>query len=88
MWPDCMKRETLAKRMDVEPGFVDQLVARGHIPPPRDIGGAPRWFWSKVEPRLRASHSSEVSDFDPYKLGAARAAQITAPRQARQKSLG
>lgn len=26
MWPDLMKRETLAKRLDVEPGMIDCLI--------------------------------------------------------------
>lgn len=33
MWPDWCKRETLARRLDIEPGAVDQYVKRGVIPP-------------------------------------------------------
>ncbi|MEQ1689388.1 MAG: hypothetical protein ABL874_12515 [Sphingopyxis sp.] len=84
-----MKEATLAKRMDVEPGFIKQLVARGCLPPPRNIGGAPRWLWDEVVNFIRAGKIGEATDgVDLFKVGAARAAEAAATRHGRQKPHG
>ena len=40
MWPDYCKKETLARRLDLEIGAVDQYVKRGLLPSPHKVGEA------------------------------------------------
>lgn len=42
MWPDYCKKETLARRLDLEIGAVDQYVKRGLLPSPHKVGEALR----------------------------------------------
>lgn len=68
-WPDYMKRETLAKRMDLAEGAIDQLVKRGVLPPPVAIGDALRWRWVEVDAAIaRGKVAEEIVD-DPYLRG-------------------
>ena len=67
MWPDYLKRETLAKRMNIEPGYVDQLVKRGVIPPPHKVGEALLFSWVEVDNAIRAGNTVEsLNVLDPY----------------------
>jgi len=88
-------RETLAKILDIRnPSFVDQLVKRGILPEPVDLGGQPRWRTSEVEARISGlghvvlgncpdrPHDEGV---DPYLAGVADASKAAAPRSSRQK---
>lgn len=86
-WPDYCKRETLAKRLNLAVGAIDQLVSRGLLPPPVDVGGAKLWRWADVDSFLSARKNPEVVD-DPYSAGARRAAEAASarpngPKQAR-----
>jgi len=82
MWPDLMKRETLAKRMDIEPGYVDQLVKRGCIPPPHKVGEALLWSWLEVDSFVRKGKiSDQLSEVDPYDAGALNATEVTSARK-------
>jgi predicted DNA-binding transcriptional regulator AlpA len=67
MWPDYLKLRTLAKRLDLEVGAVEQLVARGLLPPPVKVGDANLWRWSDVDSYLRLG-KMEPAD-DPYMRG-------------------
>ena len=78
MWPDYLKLRTLAKRLDLELGAVEQLVQRGLLPPPVEVGDARLWRWSDVDSFLRLG-KMEVAD-DPYLRGAANAPQAAPAR--------
>jgi hypothetical protein len=68
--PDYVSRETLAYRLDMKVGAIDQLVKRGILPQPRVIGEALRWWWPEVDRRIRddgLQTSSTARDArDPY----------------------
>jgi hypothetical protein len=88
--PDYCDRETLARRLDMTPGYVDQLVKRGILPGPVAIGEAKRWRWADVDAALRSGATGDHAGMsyddaaDPYISGAARAASSPA-RQARHQ---
>ncbi len=70
-WPDYMDKATLARRLDLKPGAVDQYVKRGLLPDPVCIGEAVRWSWRDVESFLRGDApgaASNQSD-DPFLAG-------------------
>ena len=86
MWPDLMKRETLAKRMDIEPGYVDQLVKRGCIPGPHKVGEALLWSWMEVDTFIRKGKiGGEPDQVDPYDAGVMNATEATTTRKAGAK---
>jgi hypothetical protein len=68
--PDYVSRETLAYRLDMKAGAIDQLVKRGILPPPHQIGEALRWWWSEVDRRIRAddlqTNATAAEADDPY----------------------
>ena len=68
--PDYLSKESLAHRLDMKVGAIDQLVKRGILPPPHQIGEALRWWWPEVDRRIRADDlqdTSTASDAeDPY----------------------
>lgn len=69
MWPDYMKRDTLAARLDLKPGAVEQYVKRGLLPPPVRLGEAELWYWPEVHRWInRAPDESDHMDAagDPY----------------------
>ena len=90
--PDYVSRETLAYRLDMKAGAIDQLVKRGILPPPLQIGEALRWWWPDVDRRIRGDdlqiRSTAQDAEDPY-LRAINGApadpehQATAPRPLR-----
>jgi hypothetical protein len=68
--PDYVSRETLAYRLDMKAGAIDQLVKRGILPEPLSIGEARRWWWPEVDRRIRGddlqtSGTAHEAD-DPY----------------------
>lgn len=72
LWPDYMSKETLAARLDVEPGYVDQLEKRGLLGRAYFIGEAKRFRWPDVESAitsLEAGDESHGDDADPYLEG-------------------
>lgn len=87
-WPDYCSRETLARRLELKPGAIDQLVSRGVLPAPQMIGDAMRWRWATVEAALTgtrngmdsAGPSMSDSGDDPFISGARRAAEAATPR--------
>ena len=82
-WPDYCRRETLAKRLDVAAGAIDQMVRRGLLPPPVMIDGAPRWRWQDVDAMMAEGKVADAPD--PYIAGIHNAAQAPAARPLRQK---
>ena len=90
MWPDYLKRETLARRLNLAPGAVDQYVKRGLLPEPIAIGEALLWRWADVDAHLQAlrlaGHTAGDETHDPYTAGiesahaAERAAKTSTPR--------
>ena len=80
LWPDYCKRETLAKRLNIAAAAVDQLVKRGLLPPPIEVGEARLWRWHDVDDYLAKRHSNDQVD-DPYLRGV-HAAQASTPRKA------
>lgn len=80
MWPDYLKIRTLAKRLDLEVGAVEQMVKRGLLPPPVKIGEAQLWRWQDVDAYLRAGRAESADD--PI-MRAIHAAQTPPSRQAR-----
>ena len=89
--PDYCDRDTLARRLDMTPGYVDQLVKRGILPDPVTIGEAKRWRWADVDTAVRCGNAGNHTDHgydaavDPYISGAARAATATARQTRHQK---
>jgi len=81
LWPDYMKRETLAKRLDLPPGAIDQLVKRGLLPGPIQIGEARLWSWDDVQTRLATRGVLVDAQPDPYDAGARRVAEIAPTRR-------
>jgi hypothetical protein len=81
LWPDYMKRETLAKRLDLAPGAIDQLVKRGLLPGPIQIGEARLWCWDDVQARLATRGVLVEAPSDPYDAGARRVSEIAPTRR-------
>lgn len=79
VWPDYLSKAKLAKRLDVAEGAIDQMVARGRLPPPISVGDALRWRWADVDAILKSGHATPSDD--PYLAGAARAASAPAARR-------
>ncbi len=94
IWPDYCTRETLAKRLELKPGAIDQLVTRGILPAPVMIGDALRWKWATVEQALEgtrrgmdsARSCTDDSGEDPFIQGARRAAEAAASRPRRHQT--
>lgn len=82
-WPDYMRRETVADRLDMKPAYFDQLVRRGVLPQPRKVGEQMLWSWAEVDAAIKGGKTAEPTTDDPYLAGARRAAEAPAPRQAR-----
>lgn len=73
-WPDYCKKETLAKRLNLAVGAVDQLVQRGLLPPPIVVGDAKLWRWADVDAWLSQQQNERlVAVEDPYLSGVSRA---------------
>lgn len=85
MWPDYCKKETLAKRLDLAVGAVEQLVKRGLLPSPHRCGEALLWYWPEVDSAIRGNNAGESEHVDPYLAGIERAAQTAATRRQGQK---
>jgi excisionase family DNA binding protein len=69
-WPGWMKKETIAAYCDIQPGYVDQLVKRGELPPPRKCGEAMLWSRAAVDAWLAGEVASDASSIpDPYMQG-------------------
>lgn len=68
MWPDYMKRDTLAARLDLKPGAVEQYVKRGLLPPPTRLGEADLWYWPEVHKWISRSpdESRQDDEVDPF----------------------
>ena len=82
-WPDYCKRETLAKRLNIAAGAVDQLVSRGLLPQAIAVGEAKLWRWEDVDNWLQRGQVHEVTTDDPYLSGVSRSREASAPRQTR-----
>lgn len=79
LWPDYCKKETLAKRLDIAIGMVDQMVKRGLLPAPIVVDNAHLWRWEDVDAYLTNSKSL-VERFDPYHAGAKALAETSTIR--------
>ena len=44
-----VSREQAAAELQVSPSTFDDLVAGGHLPKPRRIGGILRWRWQDID---------------------------------------
>ncbi len=87
IWPDYMSKATLAQRLDLAEGAIDQYVTRGLLPAPVAIGDALRWRWADVEACLvggTRDAGSHDYDGDPYfagvRNGSSRADRTSAAR--------
>jgi hypothetical protein len=80
-----MTRETMAKTLDMKPGFFDQCVSRGIIPAATLlIDGSPRWRWETVDMILQGlQRSTETPVADPYLTGSRSAAEAPPARRGR-----
>jgi predicted DNA-binding transcriptional regulator AlpA len=89
-----LSRRSLADKLDLAEGAIDQLVKRGILPEPVTIGEAKRWRWDDVDARLRgvAAGVAQSADEqqDPYLAGVAHVAvaQAAAARVQRHKQAG
>ena len=80
--PDYVDRETLAYRLSIAPGAVDQYVRRGLLPAPVTLGDALRWRWSDVDARLAGGEAQpEPVHDDPYLRGALANGEAAAARR-------
>jgi hypothetical protein len=77
-----MKRETLARRLNLAPGAIDQLVKRDLLPPPVQFGEAVLWRWQTVDDFISRGHHG--AEDDPYMRGL-HAAETAAPRLSREE---
>lgn len=77
-WPDYCKRETLAKRLNLAVGAIDQLVARGLLPEPVMLGEAKLWRWDDVDAWLSKTRLETTPLEDPY-LARVRSSREAAP---------
>lgn len=83
-WPDYCKRETLAKRLNLAVGAVDQLVSRGLLPPPIAVGEAKLWRWEDVDNWLQRGQPERVTpNDDPYLSRVSQSREAASPRQTR-----
>lgn len=85
-WPDYCRKETLAKRLDLAVGAIDQYVKRGLLPRPKKIGDALLWKWAEVDAMMTgvadgSDLRSDTAVDNPYRRGSVHGPQTTAPRQ-------
>ena len=89
-----LSRKSLADKLDLAEGAIDQLVKRGILPEPLTIGEAKRWRWDDVDAQLRGMVAgvSQATDEqqDPYLAGVAHVAvaQAAAARVHRSQPSG
>ena len=69
--PDFVSRETLAYRLDMTIGALEQYLKRGLLPPPVKIGEALRWNWDDVVKRLASRTATVDTAVDPYDVDGA-----------------
>jgi hypothetical protein len=91
-WPDYLRRDTLAARLDVAPGYVDQLRKRGLLPEPIRLGEAELYRWADIEQVLQSgSVHADVRADDPYldalNAPSAEASTARAPRRSQGQTL-
>lgn len=73
-WPDYCSRRTLARRLDIAEGAIDQLVTRGILPAPYLVGEARLWRWSEVDGQIISGRlANKGVEPDPYIVGVTRA---------------
>lgn len=85
-WPDYCSKTTLAKRLDLAVGAIEQYVRRGLLPRPVRIGEAERWDWRVVDSMLQSRDSNaypmqNTGSEDPYLMGARRAHETASSRE-------
>lgn len=85
MWPDYLKKETLARRLDLEIGAVDQYVKRGLLPSPHKVGEALLFCWAEVDSYLRGGNTAESEHDDPYLAGLRRGPKTSPVRRRGQE---
>jgi predicted DNA-binding transcriptional regulator AlpA len=58
-----VSREQAAAELQISPSTFDDLVASGHLPKPRLIGGIMRWRWQDVD---SAICKDDAASPEPY----------------------
>ena len=79
-WPILMRLETLAAAIDQKPEYVRQLVHRGLLPQPVELGETEVWERDAILEWVRGGGEAGAGrEVDPYSAGAA-GARHKAPR--------
>jgi predicted DNA-binding transcriptional regulator AlpA len=84
--PPYMSRETLAAHMELKPGAIDQLHARGLIPDPVMIGDALRWCWEDVDAMIKGRKNAEQQPRQVVESAADQGARIAAEAAAARRA--
>jgi predicted DNA-binding transcriptional regulator AlpA len=67
-----VSKKRLAEQLDVAESTIDELVRREVLPRPYQLSsGCVRWSWQEVDLAIKSlKGSTEVTDIDPYIVGA------------------
>ncbi len=60
-----VSREQGAAELQISPSTWDDLVASGHLPKPRRIGGILRWRWQDVDASICKDDTATLNQ-EPY----------------------
>ena len=61
--PIAVRETTAAAMLDMKPSEFRRLVEGGHLPPPRHIGGLPRWDTGELRRIITGAAASD--EFEP-----------------------
>ena len=61
--PIAVQEQTAAAMLDMKPCEFRRLVTDGHLPPPKLIGGLPRWDTQTLR-RIVSGEAVENSEFE------------------------
>ncbi|PHQ68570.1 MAG: hypothetical protein COB97_09750 [Paracoccus sp.] len=59
----AVRERTAAAMLDMTPAEFRRLVDGGHLPPPKSIGGLPRWETSTLR-RIISGEAADDGDFE------------------------
>jgi predicted DNA-binding transcriptional regulator AlpA len=75
--PAYLSKKKLAEQLDVAESTIDELVKNGKLPRRFHLSnGCVRWSWQEVDAAIKSlGGSTDVTDLDPYIVGARHAMQ-------------
>ena len=62
--PLAVRAQTAAAMLDMPTKEFDRLVKAGALPPPKMIGGHPRWYVKQLDAIIRGDAAKPSEDFE------------------------